>query len=236
MVSWVNFLVFLFHHSTPTATAKELRVKLKQKGCIPELYTFSRFQRENAVHAKVMLPTFKNNFAQFHSKQPIIYIGSTRLKPAQRDFNRLATTRQLQNGALPKVEVAIRYWVDNAKNGRFITLALSSHSGYRDAWAAEHATIQAWQARLSHPFIAKFLVKKAHGLVPAKQRPSMQPGNDTLGNKLFQKMRRRLHHQRSPEVRLLPQLPQLWEFLYDSSSDTLKEFEASKILRSGKYP
>ncbi|CAE7771189.1 unnamed protein product, partial [Symbiodinium pilosum] len=125
---------------------------------VDELQTV--FQRENAVHAKVMLPTFKNNFAQFHSKQPIIYIGSTRLKPAQRDFNRLATTRQLQNGALPKVEVAIRYWVDNAKNGRFITLALSSHSGYRDAWAAEHATIQAWQARLSHPFIAKFLVKK----------------------------------------------------------------------------
>ena len=186
-----------------------------------------------------MLPTFKNGFAQLHSKQSIIYIGSTGLKPAQHEFNRLAKIRQLQNGALPKVEVAIRYWVDNANYGRFVTLTLSSHSGYRDAWAAEHATIQAWQAwqaRLNHPFIAKFLVKKAHGLVPAKQRPSMQPGNDTLGIKIFKKMRRRLHHQRSPEARLLPQLPQLWEFLYDLSSDTLKEYEASKILRSGRYP
>ena len=230
------FLVFLFHRSTATATAKELRVKLSQKGCLPELYTFSRLQRVNAVYAKIMMPPFKNGFAQFHSQQSIIYIGSTRLKPAHREFNRLAKIQQLQNGALPKVEVVFRYWVDNANYGRLITLALSGHSGYRDAWAAEHATIQAWQARLNHPFISKFLVKKAHGLVPARQRQSMQPGNDTLGIKLFKKMRRRLHHQRSPEAQLLPQLPQLWEFLYDLSSDTLKEFEASKILRSGRYP
>ena len=126
--------------------------------------------------------------------------------------------------------------MDNANYGRFVTLALSGHNGYRDAWATEHATIQAWQARLNHPFINTFLVKKAHGLVPAKQRPSLQPGNDTLGIKLFKRMRRRLHQQRSPEVRLLPQLPQLWELLYDLSSDTLKEFEASQILRSGRYP
>ena len=44
------------------------------------------------------------------------------------------------------------------------------------------------------------------------------------GIKLFKKMRRRLHQKRSPEVRLLPQLPQLCELLYDLSSDTLKEF------------
>ena len=28
----------------------------------------------------------------------------------------------------------------------------------------------------------------------------------------------------------------MWELLYDLSSDTLKEFETSKLLRSGKYP
>ena len=31
------FLVFLFHRSTTTSIAKELREKLKQKGCIREL-------------------------------------------------------------------------------------------------------------------------------------------------------------------------------------------------------
>ena len=69
------FLVFLFHRSTATSTAKELRDKLKQKGCIPELYTFSRFQSVNAVYAEMMLPTFKNGFAQFNSQQSIMYIG-----------------------------------------------------------------------------------------------------------------------------------------------------------------
>ena len=184
------FSVFLFHRSTATSTAKELREKLKQKGCLPELYTFSRFQRVNAVCAKTMLPT-----------QSITYIGSTRLKPAQREFNRQAKIKQLKGGSLPKVELAIRYWVDNANYDRFVTLALSGHSGYRDAWAAERSTIQSWQARLNHPFITKFLVKKAHGLVPTKHRPSLQPGNDTLGIKLCKKMRRRLHQQRSQEVR-----------------------------------
>ena len=227
------FLVFLFYRSTTTSTAKELREKLKQKGCIPELYTFSRFQQVNAVYAKMMLPTFKNGFAQFSTQQSIMYIGSTRLKPSQREFNRQAKIKQLKEGSLPKVELAIRYWVDNAKYDRFITLALSGHSGYRDAWLAEHSTIQSWQARLNHPFITKVLVKKAHGLVPAKHRPSIQPGNDTLGVKLFKKMRRRLHQQRPQEVRLLPQLPQMWELLYDVASDKLKEFETSKLLRSG---
>ena len=184
----------------------------------------------------MMLPTFKNGFAQFNTQQSIMYIGSTRLKPAQREFNRQAKIKQLKGGSLPKVELAIRYWVDNANYDRFITLALSGHSGYRDAWAAKHPTIQSWQASLNHPFITKFLVKKAHGLAPAKHRPSIQPGNDTLGIKLFKKMRRRLHQQRSQDARLLPQLPQMWELLHDLSSDTLKEFETSKLLRSGKYP
>ena len=44
------FLVFLFYRSTGTSTAKELREKLKQKGCIPELYTFSKLQQVNAVY------------------------------------------------------------------------------------------------------------------------------------------------------------------------------------------
>ena len=183
-----------------------------------------------------MLPTFKNGFAQFNNQQSIMYIGSTRLKPAQREFNRQAKLRQLQRGSLPKVELAIRYWVENANYDCFIILALGGYSGYREAWAAEHSIIQSWQSRLNHPFITKFLVKKAPGLVPAKHRPSIQPGNDTLGIKLFKKMRRRLQQQRSPEARQLPELPQMWELLYDLSSDTLKEFEASKLLRSGRFP
>ena len=50
LVSWVNLFGFPFHRSTATSTAKKLREKLKQKGCIPELYTFPRFQRVNAVY------------------------------------------------------------------------------------------------------------------------------------------------------------------------------------------
>ena len=145
------FLVFLFYRSTATTTAQELRQKLKQKGCIPELYTFTRFQQANAVYAKMMLPTFKNGFAQFNNQQSIMYIGSTRLKPAQREFNRQAKIKQLTRGPLPKVELAIRDWVDNSNYDRFITLALGGYSGYRDAWAAERSTIQSWQARLNHP-------------------------------------------------------------------------------------
>ena len=150
--------MFLFYRSTATTTAQELRQKLKQKVCIPELYTFTRFNKSNAVYAKMMLPTFKNGFAQFNNQQSIMYIGPTRLKPAQREFNRQAKIKQLTRGSLPKVELAIRYWVDNSNYDRFIALALGGYSGYRDAWAAEHSIIQSWQARLNHPFITKFLV------------------------------------------------------------------------------
>ena len=63
---------------------------------------------------------------------PFYTLDSTRLKPAQREFNRQAKIKQLRKGSLPKVKLA-RCWADNSNYDRFVTLALSGHGGYCDA-------------------------------------------------------------------------------------------------------
>ena len=104
---------------------------------------------------------------------------------AKREYNRVAKLKQLQQLKLPKTEIAIRYWHDKQNYELFSTLLLSQHKEYIDAWAEEHCLIQRWQPKLNYPFVAKELVKKAHGLVPARQQPHLQKPPDTIAKQLI---------------------------------------------------
>ncbi|OLP94980.1 hypothetical protein AK812_SmicGene22955 [Symbiodinium microadriaticum] len=163
------------------------------------------------------------------------YIGSTNLTVAKREYNRVAELKQLKQLKLPKTEIAIRYWHDKQNSELFSTLLLSKHTEYIDAWAEEHSLIQRWQPKLNYPFVTKELVKKAHGLVPARQQPHLQKPPDTLAKQLFKKIRRRLQGQKRRLVNALPKQAQFWKILYAISSDTKQEYNASRELRIGKH-
>ena len=229
-------LVFLFHRARPAAATTQLQDRLREKGVVPELYTFSRFEQPCAVYVKLKFPKLNHaGYPEISKDTSFCYVGSTNLTVAKREYNRVAKLKQLQQLKLPKTEIAIRYWHDKQNYELFSTLLLSQHKEYIDAWAEEHCLIQRWQPKLNYPFVAKELVKKAHGLVPARQQPHLQKPPDTIAKQLFKKIRRRLQGQKRQLVNTLPKQAQFWKILYAISSDTKQEYDASRELRSGKH-
>ncbi|CAE7602690.1 unnamed protein product, partial [Symbiodinium necroappetens] len=220
----------------PAAATKQLQDRLREKGVVPELYTFSRFEQPCAVYVKLKFPKLNHSgYPEISKDTSFCYVGSTNLTVAKREYNRVAKLKQLKQLKLPKTEIAIRYWHDKQNCELFSTLLLSQHQEYIDAWAGEHCLIQRWQTKLNYPFVTKELVKKAHGLVPTRQQPHLQQPPDTLAKQLFKKIRRRRQGQKQRLVNILPKQAQFWKLLYAISSDTKQEYDASRELRSGKH-
>ncbi|CAE7343069.1 unnamed protein product [Symbiodinium sp. CCMP2592] len=142
--------------------AEQLKERLREKGAVPELYTFDKFSQPCAVYIKLLFPRLnKQTYATATRDASFCYIGSTNITVAKREYNRVAKLRQLQQLKLPKTEIAIRYWNDSQTYLHYSTILLSQHSEYIDAWAEEHSLIQRWQPKLNYPFVTKELVKKA---------------------------------------------------------------------------
>ena len=217
------WLIGLLHLvlSRQSAAAEQLKERLREKGAVPELYTFTKFTQPCAG--------YPNSSSQSS--------GSTNITVAKREYNRVAKLRQLQQLKLPKTEIAIPYWHDAQDYEQFSTVLLSQHSEYIDARAKEHCIIQRWQPKLNYPMVTKELVKKAHGLVivPKRQQPHAQRPPDTLAKQLLKKIRRRLQGQKKQLLNVLPKQAQVWKLLYAISSDTKQEYDASCELRSGKH-
>ncbi|CAE7453021.1 unnamed protein product [Symbiodinium sp. CCMP2592] len=142
--------------------AEQLKERLREKGAVPELYTFEKFSQPCAVYVKLAFPRLnKQTYATATRDASFCYIGSTNITVAKREYNRVAKLRQLQQLKLPKTEIAIRYWNDSQTYQHYSTILLSQHSEYIDAWAEEHSLIQRWQPKLNYPYVTKELVKKA---------------------------------------------------------------------------
>ncbi|OLP78498.1 hypothetical protein AK812_SmicGene41317 [Symbiodinium microadriaticum] len=220
----------------PAAATTQLQDRLREKGVVPELYTFSRFEQPCAVYVKLKFPKLNHSgYPEISKDTSFCYVGSTNLTVAKSEYNRVAKLKQLKQLKLPKTEIAIRYWHDKQNYELFSTLLLSQHQEYIDAWAEEHCLIQRWQPKLNYPFVTKELLKKAHGLGPARQQPHLQKPPDTLAKQLFKKIRRRLQGQKRHLANALPKQAQFWKILYAISSDTKQEHDASRELRSGKH-
>ena len=141
-------LVFIFHRTRQSAAAQQLRERLRRKGAVPELYSFTKFTQPCAVYLKMKFPKLNSaGYADIGKDVSFCYIGSTNITVAKREYNRVAKLRQLQQLKLPKTETAIRYWNDSQNYEHFSTVLLSQHQEYIDAWAEEHCTMAA-QAEL----------------------------------------------------------------------------------------
>ena len=149
-------LVFVFRRTRQAAAAQQLKERLREKGAVPGLYTFSKFTQPCAVYVKLKAQQHRIRRDPEVGKDVsfcyVGYVGSTNITVAKREYNRVANLRQLQQLKLPKTEIAIRYWHDTQTYDQFSTLLLSQHSEYIDAWTEEHCIIQRWQPKLNPPF------------------------------------------------------------------------------------
>ena len=163
-------LVFIFHRTRQSAAAQQLRERLRRKGAVPELYTFTKFTQPCAVYLNLRFPKLNNaGYAEIGKDVLFCCIGSTNITVVKSEYNRVAKLRQLPQLKLPKTEIAIRYWNDSQNYEYCSTVLFSQHQEYIVAWAEEHCLIQRWQPKLNYPLATKELVKKAHGLVPKRQ-------------------------------------------------------------------
>ena len=68
------------------------------------------------------------------------------------------------------MEPAIRFWATKQNYHQFTIIVLATFDDYRSAWIREHALISVWQPRLNHPFVHRYLLKRAAGYRVTKLR------------------------------------------------------------------
>ena len=126
-------------------------------------YSFDRFCHPFAVYIK--LPSVWRTPIKTQSVQQSrwSYVGSTAVGKTARENNRRAKLKQVLIGHFVRVEAAVRFWAAKGNYSKFTNIVLHTFPDYRSAWIREHALIGFWQPRLNHPFVHRFLVKRAAG-------------------------------------------------------------------------
>lgn len=201
------------------------------------MYTFPYFNSACSVYIK--LPFYWT--VQGTSNQPVyhqfgrFYIGSTSITAAKRDFNRMAKLKQVLHDSAVHVELAIRYWASHPSDfHQFSTIVLRSATLYEDAWIYEHFFISKWQAPLNFPFITGIPKLKAKGWQLQYRRHNKQFPRVLLGDRLYQRVRRKLHSLQSFVSEFSFQKT-AWTILYRLTSPGRMAFDTAASLRSGKF-
>jgi hypothetical protein len=97
---------------------------------------------------------------------PCLYIGSTSISVARREYNRTAVYRRLQRMPRLQAELATRYLPATAAFEQLTVLQCSADfpcDSYKNAWSLEHEPIDVWQPRLNCPFVQMFVQRSGLG-------------------------------------------------------------------------
>ena len=167
-------------------------------------------------------------------KQPsqMIYVGSTSVSVARREWNRHAALRRLEHTPCTQAELSLRYWKSKLNCHNYTLFKLSSHENYRQAWVLEHQLIAKWQPRLNYPFVTRFLQRKALGFRVAPR--TRQSVSFRFGRRLWLKLQRRLFCRTAPVPSHVTR-KEAWELLFDLTSCTQASFAAAQVIRSTRF-
>ena len=227
----------LLGFSSGTNTTQIWQRRLSSLRISLEMYTFPYFNTACSVYIK--LPFYwtaqgTRDRTVYH-QHGRFYVGSTSISASKRDFNRMAKMKQTLSDSAVHVELAIRYWANKPQDfHQFSTLVLKACTTYQDAWVFEHLLISKWQAPLNFPFITEFLKLIAKGWQLQYRKHNKQYPRVPLGDRLFQRVRRRLQNMQAPITDFSFQTT-AWTVLYQLTSPGRISFETAASLRSGKF-
>ena len=147
-----------------------------------------------------------------------------------RENNRRAKRKQTITGQFVQVEPAIRFWATRQNYHQFTIIVLTTFDDYRAAWIREHALISVWQPRLNHPFVHRYLLKRAAGYRATKLRKinGKPPPNF---KRLFLRLHRRTATLKQNPASLVSK-EQAFAILFDLAQTDTRCFEARKRIRS----
>ena len=152
---WVCYKLccFAIIYFAPTLESRKWRNGLHFFKTNPSMYSYHFFQSQCAVYVK--LPFHDPDSSHFgYTQHGHVYVGSTAVSVAKRNFNRQAKFKQLRNGQAVHAELSC------SSSGNFNiynTVVLETHTIYDHAWVREHCLISCWQPALNHQFILKYL-------------------------------------------------------------------------------
>ena len=184
-------LICLFHFGSRTYHTQVWQRRLQNLGINPESYTFVFFQCTAVTYLKMQF-NLPNSTSLSYKQAGRFYIGSTSIGMAKREFNRMAKYRLAKDGTPVHVELAVKYWSRRSDFSNFAAIPIASFSTYQEAWIFEPLLISRWQPPLNHPFITKILTLKASGWLVQYKKHSQTFPSIPEGNRLFQRLRRRL--------------------------------------------
>ena len=231
---WIQSLMHLAVIQCFTCNNDVANIRSKLLSCDLRLdqYSFDRFCHPFAVYIKLpilwRIPIKKQSVQQ--SKWS--YVGSTAVGVTAREHNRRAKLKQVLKGQFVQLEPAVHFWAAKGNYSKFTIIVLHTFSDYRSAWIREHALIGLWQPRLNHPFVHRFLVKRAAGHKVVKRRniSGRPPPNF---RRLFLRLRRRSTTVQQHSNSLIDK-ERAFAVLFDLAQDDIKSFEACKLIRSKK--
>ena len=226
-------LICLFHFGSRTYHTAVWQRRLQNLGINPESYTFVFFQCTAVTYLKMQF-NLPNSTSLSYKQAGRFYIGSTSIGMAKREFNRMAKYRLAKDGTPVHVELAVKYWSRRSDLSNFTAIPIASFSTYQEAWIFEHLLISRWQPPLNHPFITKILTLKASGWLVQYKKHSQTFPSIPQGNRLFQRLRRRLITKGVPPSIHCKQA-QAWNILFELTSPGRLSFDTATTLRSGKF-
>ena len=226
-------LICLFHFGSRTYHTAVWQRRLQNLGINPESYTFAFFQCTAVTYLKMQF-NLPNSTSLSYKQAGRFYIGSTSIGMAKREFNRMAKYRLAKAGTPVHVELAVKYWSRRSDFSNFTAIPIASFSTYQEAWIFEHLLISRWQPPLNHPFITKILTLKASGWLVQYKKHSQTFPSIPQGNRLFQRLRRRLITKGVPPSIHCKQA-QAWNILFELTSPGRLSFDTATTLRSGKF-
>ena len=227
-------LICLFNFPARTIHTNLWLRRLRSLGVNPFSYTFDFFETATVVYLKMPFHELTCCQPWVYRQHGRFYIGSTSIGVTKRDFNRMAKLRQVKLDKAVHAELAIKYWARRSDFRFFTILVLKTFEHYSDAWTFEHALLSKWQAPLNYPFIQRFLSLKASGWTVQFQKHRQRFSAMPLGDRLFQRVRRRLYSLGSvPSMHSFQ--TQAWRTLFCLTAPGRLSFDTSRSLRSGTF-
>lgn len=227
-------LLCIFRFGASTYITQTWQRRLQALGINPSTYTFEFFQCTAVTYLKLPFhpPPLSSNPKYKQSGR--FYIGSTSIGMAKREFNRMAKFKLAREGNPVHVELAVKYWSRRSDFFQYTAIPIASFSTYQEAWVFEHLLISRWQPPLNHPFITKILTLKTSGWMVQYKKHSQHFPSVPEGQRLFQRLRRRLTTRAIPTSVQCKQ-QHAWNILFQLTSPGKISFDTSRDLRSGKY-
>ena len=148
-------------------------------------YTFDQFSHPTAVYVKCQVSWSLRppGSTRYRQPSPLMYVGSTKISVAKREWNRMSVYRRLLRTEHVQAELALRYWRQHSNLHCFSLIKVASLPNYKRAWTVEHLLTDRWQPRLNFPFVTFFLQRTALAFVTSNhsERRPMFPLEEDYG-------------------------------------------------------